>query len=183
MGNSFGQTRTLFTEQYGRSIQVNADGHPKWKTGGITVDWPSIPACPANGGTYYGATVADGQVTFEDGVVVKVGEKAIRYGACVVYDAALDTASVVDGDPNGAYRLALAGDTLVRGGTFLVNETVLEEDTNSNNMGVMVGGTMFRDRIVASASATNNLYDGTADAPSIAQIEGAMPLVSWALDN
>lgn len=179
MGNSFGVIKTLFIERFGRSIQANADGHPKYKSGGITVDWPSIPACPGNGVVYYGVTVANGQAEFEDGVVVKTGDKAIRYGAVLVYDATLDTASITDGDPNGAYRLALAADTLVRSQTFILNETVLEEDRNSNNIGVMDGGRMFRDRILVGT----DVYNGTLDAPTVAQIEAAMPLVSWALDN
>lgn len=201
MGNSFGVNRTLFTESFGRSIQANADGHPKYKAGGITVDWPLIPACPANGGTYYGATVANGQVSFEDGVVVKTGEKALRYGSVVVYVAGNDTAPVQDGDPNGAYRLALTGDgaIMTRSNTFIVNETVLEEDTNSNNIGVMDGGRLFRARIVKSdttqadtawvagdqAEAVVATYDsvGGGVPPTLAQIEAALPLVSWALDN
>ena len=113
MGNGLGE-RTLFTVEGGRSIQVTADGAPKFKAGGVTVDWADIPACGANGTTYYGVTVADGYATFEDNVKVAVGEKAIRYGTILAKDA---------GD--GKYRLALTGDTLVRGETYIVNETWL----------------------------------------------------------
>jgi hypothetical protein len=198
MGNSFGITRTLYTERFGRSIQVSADGAPKYKAGGITVDWPSIPACPANGNTYYGVTVANGQAEFEDGVIVKVGEKAIRYGSILMYDATLDTASVIDGDPNGAYRLALTGDTLARSQTFIVNETWLEEDASSNHIGVMDGGRMWRARIVKSdttvadnaavagdqSEAAVAVYvTGGGVPPTLAQIQTVFPLVSWALDN
>jgi hypothetical protein len=204
MGNSFGQTRILFTESFGRSIQANADGHPKYKAGGITVDWPSVPACPAIGSAYYGKTVVAGTdgigyVEFEDGVRVKVGEKALRYGTVVVYDATLDAAGapVTDGNPRGAYKPAAAG-TLVRSQTFIVNSTVLEEDYNSNHIGVMDGGRMFRARIVKSdTTVADTAYvvgdqsetaiavyaTGGVVPPTLAQIEAAMPLVSWALDN
>jgi len=196
MGNSFGQNRVLFAEQFGRSIQLSADGAPKYKAGGITVNWASIPACPANAGTYYGQTVANGQVTFEDGVVVKTGEKAIRYGSVMMFDSTLDIASVVDGDPNGGYRLALTGDTLKRSQTFLVNETWLEEDYNSNHIGVMDGGRMWRARLVKSDTtvAGTNATNGEAPVaaytsatasvpPTLAQIEAVFNLVVWALDN
>jgi hypothetical protein len=205
MGNSMGQTRTLFTERMGRSIQVSADGAPKYKAGGITVNWNAIYACPADTGTYYGKTVANGQVEFEDGVVVKVGEKAIRYGSIMVYDSALDldpTLTTGAGVPQGAYRLALTGDAAllaIRGNGFIVNETVLEEDTYSNHIGVMDGGRMWRARIVKSdvtqadttwvagdqAEAAVAAYtSATASVPpTLAQIEAGLPLVVWARDN
>lgn len=178
MGNSFGQTRTLFTERFGRSIQVSADGAPKYKAGGITFDWASVPALANGDATYQGvATVlvnGKREVTFEDGVVVKEGEKAVRYGTIVVYDSTLDTPSVVDGDPNGAYRPATGADVLVRSQTFIVNETWTEDDSSSNHFGVMDGGRMWRDRVLFG--------DGTTG-PTIAEVEAAMPLVVWALDN
>jgi hypothetical protein len=202
MGNSFGITRTLWTERLGRSIQVSADGAPKYKAGGITVNWASVPACPPNGGTYYGVTVANGQAEFEDGVIVKVGEKALRYGTVMIYDPALDLQPVTDGDPQGAYRPALTGDMATlgtRSNTFIVNETWLEEDNNSNHIGVMDGGRMFRARIVKStgtqadtawvagsqAETAVAVYDsvGGGVPPTLAAIETALPMVSWALDN
>ena len=193
MGNSFGQNRVLFTERFGRSIQVSADGAPKYKAGGITFDWASVPAL-AQGQAFYmgvatktdaaGATYAE----FEDGVIVKVNEKAIRYGTVVVYDPALDTASVVDGDPNGAYRPATGADAalMTRSNTFIVNETWTEDDSSSNHFGVMDGGRMWRARVLVAESVdtAGDLYTvGGAALPTLAAVEAAMPLVVWALDN
>ena len=181
MANTYG-IKTLFTETLGRTIQVSADGAPKYKAGGVTVDWTSIPACPANGDTYYGKTVASGKVTFEDGVEVKTGEKAIRYGSVLVYDATQDAVS----STTGGYILAVSG-TLVRSQTFIVNETWLEDDYVSSHPGVMDGGRMFRDRIVTSGSAPGNgitvYVTGGSTPPTNAQVEAAMPAVLWALDN
>ena len=177
MGNSLGE-RTLFTVSGGRSIQVTADGAPKFKAGGVTVDWADIPAVPATG-AYFGATVdtttaGEEFVTFEDNVKVMVGEKAIRYGTILVKDS---------GD--GKYRLALTGDTMKRGETYIVNETWLEDDTMSNHPGVMDGGRMFRERIVASAGTLNNtaLYvTGGGVPPTLAQMEAVMPGIVYAID-
>lgn len=150
MGNSIG-TRTLFSETMGRSIQVSADGAPKFKAGGVTIDWATVPA------------VAGSDVTFEDNVTVKVGEKALRYGS-IVYRLA-----------DGRYGLAtdvLPAGGLVRGETYIVNETWLEEDTNSNHPGVIDAGRVFRDRLLV----------GGAGQPALADVEAAMPGILYALD-
>lgn len=150
MANSIG-SRTLFTETWGRTIQLSADGAPKYKAGGVTVDWTTVPA------------VSGSAVTYEDGVVVKVGEKAIRYGSVLYllsdgrYGLATDTA------PSGGYK---------RGETYLVNETWLEEDNMSAHPGVIDGGRVFRSRILA----------GGTGQPTLAQIEPALPGIVYAID-
>jgi hypothetical protein len=58
--NTFGGT--------GRGIEVSSDGSPLWKTGGITIDWATV------------AAVATNDATIDDGLVVKVGNKYLRYG-------------------------------------------------------------------------------------------------------
>lgn len=148
MGNSLGE-RVLFTETFGRSIQVSADGAPKYKAGGVTVDWANV------------AAVSGSDVTFEDNVVVKVGEKAIRYGTIMMKHT------------DGTYRPALAADgaNLKRGETYIVNETWLETDNMSNHPGVIDGGRVFIDRLlVGGANVT------------LAQMEAAMPGIVYALD-
>lgn len=65
MGNSYGRN-VLGT--VGRSVQLSADGKPEMKTAGVTLDWGLIAA-------YSGA-----DLTLEDGVVIKDGEKYVRYG-------------------------------------------------------------------------------------------------------
>lgn len=149
MANTIGN-RTLFTETLGRSIQLSADGAPKYKAGGVTVNWATgVPA------------ISGSDVTYEDGVVVKVGEKALRYGTVLMRDT------------DGTYRVALAADgaNLKRGETYLVNETWLEEDNMSAHPGVIDGGRVFKARILSGGAY-----------PSIAQIEAAMPGILYALD-
>ena len=136
MGNSIGET-TLFTVTTGRSVQVSADGSQKFKAGGVTVDWATVPAVGANATTYYTRdVVANGMVTFEDNVQVLTGEKVLRYG------------SILFRQNDGTYALADNTSTLVRGETYIVNETWLESDVMSNHPGVMDGGRMFKDRIL-----------------------------------
>jgi hypothetical protein len=162
MGNSYGE-RTLFTTTFGRSIQVSADGNPKFKAGGVTIDWSTVPAVGANASTYYtGDVVANGKLTFEDNVEVFVGEKVLRYG------------SIVTRQSDGTYRLATdaAPATPVRGETFIVNETWLETDVDSNHPGVIDGGRVFRARL---------LYGG-AGQPSVAEVEAAMPGILYVTD-
>ena len=170
MGNSLGE-RVLFTETFGRSIQVSADGAPKYKAGGATIDWSTVVACPANASTYYAITVANGKVTFEDNVDVLVGEKALRYGTILMRDAG-----------TGKFRPALTADgaSLKRSETFILNETVLESDTMSELVGVMDGGRMFRDRIAYAANTATVMATGVP--PTAAQMEAVMPGIVYALD-
>lgn len=161
MGNGLGE-KTLFTATVGRSIQVlaNAQG-ARWKTGGVTVDWATVPAVGANATTYYtGDVVANGKITLQENVEVLTGEKVIRYG------------SVLYKQGDGTY--ALATDTLpatpIRGETFVVNETWLEDDNMSNHPGVLDGGKVFRSRLLI----------GGAGQPSVAEFEAAMPGILYA---
>jgi hypothetical protein len=66
VGNTYGRQ---LLDTVGRSVQVTADGRPEMKPGGVTVDWNNTVAA-----------VAGSDVTYEDGVVVRVGEKGLRYG-------------------------------------------------------------------------------------------------------
>jgi len=143
MGNSIsGLRRNL--ETWGRSIQLSADGAPKAKAGGVTMDWTTVPA------------VAGSAITYEDGVTVGVGQKALRYGSVIYRIPA-----------TGLYGLADNATALVFGETYLVNETVLEEDRNSNHPAAIDGGRVFRDRIKA----------GGATEPTLAAVHEAVPVV------
>jgi len=160
MGNGIGE-RTLWTSTFGRSIQVlaNAQG-ALWKTGGVTMDWTDVPAVGANATTYYtGDVVAGGKVTFEDNVQVLTGEKVLRYG------------SVIYKKVDGTYALATdATGALVKGETFVVNETWLEEDLMSNHPGVLDAGKVFKARLLV----------GGAGQPTLAGFNTAMPGILFA---
>jgi hypothetical protein len=150
MGNTFGRNTI---ETAGRSIQVSADGRPEFKAVGITLDWATI------------AAVAGSDVTWLDGLVVKVGEKGLRYGQVVTKI----TASGLYGpyDPG-----AVDGrQTLARGDCFVVNESIREDELNSNHPPVFDGGLSFVSRIIQSGGGAASLAAG----PTLANLLTAFP--------
>src|SRR5215211_5062435 len=89
MGNGYGRN-VLGT--VGKSIQLSADGKPEMKSGGVTVDWALFTA-------HSGA-----DLVLEDGVIIKDGEKYIRYGQCITKVTTPEVQTIdLSGadDPNG----------------------------------------------------------------------------------
>lgn len=56
--------------QSGRVVPASADGLPRYKPGGVTLDWATVPA-------------AGSPMTLSDGTPIKTGERFIRYGTVV----------------------------------------------------------------------------------------------------
>jgi len=159
MGNGIGD-RIFFTTTIGRTIQAlaNAQG-ARWKVGGTTFDWTTVPAVDVDASTYYtGDVVSNGMIVLQDTVQVVTGDKVLRYG------------SVIYKQVDGTYALATDTTTLVKGETFIVNETVQESDRMSNNIGVLDGGKVFKERLLA----------GGAGQPAFADLEAAMPGILYA---
>jgi hypothetical protein len=150
VGESFGR-RSVDTA--GRSIQVSADGKPEMKSVGLTVDWSLVGA------------ITGSDVTWLDGVTVKVGEKALRYGQvlCLVTATGL----------YGPYDFAAADgrQTPTRDAIFIVNETIREDEMESNHPPVLDGGKCFRDRIIQSGVGVHSLAAG----PTLAEMLAVMP--------
>jgi hypothetical protein len=92
-GNTYGRQ---LLDTVGRSIQVSADGRPEMKTAGVTVDWDNTVAA-----------VTGADVTYEDGVLVKVGEKALRYGQvlCRITTQPAQTITVTGGPTGGTFTV------------------------------------------------------------------------------
>jgi hypothetical protein len=150
MGNTFGRN---VIETAGRSIQVSADGRPEFKAAGVTVDWSLVGA------------VTGSDVTWLDGVVVKVGEKALRYGQvlCMVTATGL----------YGPYDFAAADgrQTPAAGSTFVVNESIREDELNSNHPPVFDGGLIFLSRVIQAGVGVHSLAAG----PTLAELLAALP--------
>lgn len=68
----------------GSTIQVTADGFPEWHPIGITIDWSTV------------AAVSGSDATYEDGTVVKVGQKGIPFGTvlCKITTAEVQTLTI-----------------------------------------------------------------------------------------
>jgi hypothetical protein len=150
MGNTFGRNTV---ETAGRSIQVSADGRPEFKAAGVTVDWALVGA----------QTGSD--VTWLDGVTVHVGEKALRYGQVLCKVTASGLYAPYDpGAANGQQLLA-------RGDCFIVNESIREDELNSNHPPVFDGGLCFLSRILQTGVAAHTLAGG----PTLAELLAAFP--------
>jgi hypothetical protein len=93
MGTSYGQSTIT---NVGTSIQLQSDGHPEMKPGGVTVDWSTITAVSAD-------------VTLDDGVTVFSGEKYLRYGQLLtmIGTAEVQTVTFTGGPTAGTATLTL----------------------------------------------------------------------------
>lgn len=94
MGNTFGFS---VVDTIGGSIQVSADGRPEMKSAGVTIDWTSVTA------------ISGADVTYADGVVVKIGEKALRYGQVLtkVGVGEINTVTLASGSSGDTFTLTV----------------------------------------------------------------------------
>jgi hypothetical protein len=148
----------------GRQIMVAADGFPEWKTGGVTIDWATV------------AAVSGSDATLDDGTVVKVGQKYLRYGQVLTY--------ITASGKYGPYDAAATDgrQTLARGRCSILNETVLENGPlpglpapPSDHPAVLEGGLVWRTRLLAT-TGTASLAAG----PTFTALEGALPRLRYA---
>ena len=151
--SSFG-TNTIQT--IGKRIQVSADGLPRWKAGGITLDWSTV-------------TAVSSDTTLDDGTVVKSGDKYLRYGTVLTqitaggkYGECLTNLS------DGRQTVTAA----VRGAAFILNETVVQSEPGSDHPAVFDGGRVYKGRLV---------YGGS-NQPTEANIETMFPGITFVAD-
>lgn len=87
MGSSFGQT---LLQQVGNSLSVSADGRPRAKIAGVTVDWNTVAAVGAD-------------TNVSVGIIIPAGEKFIRHGQvlCRILTTAEVQTVTVGGTPTG----------------------------------------------------------------------------------
>lgn len=147
--SSFG--RSIF-DSAGKSIQVTADGKPECKQGGITVDWALV-----------GAQGSD--VTWLDGVVVAAGEKGLRYGQIMCLVTASNLYAPYDPAAANGQQL------LIVGKTFILNESMRQDEVASDHPVAIYGGLCFLNRILQSGVATHTLALG----PTLAELLAVFP--------
>jgi hypothetical protein len=146
--------RTL--ETGGRGIQVSADGVPRWKAGGVTIDWSTVTAVTED-------------TTLDDGTIVKNGDKYLRYGTILT--------QITVGGKFGECLTNLSDGretvtNAVRGRAFILNETVVYSEPHSDHPAVFDGGLVFKGR----------LKYGGANQPTEANIETMFPAITFVAD-
>ena len=142
---------------YGRSIMASADGVPRWKTGGVTIDWSTVTAVAAD-------------VTLADGRVVKAGQKYLRYGKVLT--------KITTGGKFGPYDADASDgrEILARGNCFILNETVImDQDLASDHKAVFDGGRVFEARVTDIVDVSTHQIAN----PSLADLNTAFPDVTW----
>lgn len=147
-------TRTI--ETIGRSIRVSADGVPRWKAGGVTVDWSLVSAVNAD-------------TTLDDGTVVRAGDKYLRFGQVLTQVTAGGKYGPADTSASDGRQLV---DATVRGKSFILDETVVYSEPGSDHPAVFDGGRVFKGRI---------LYGGS-NQPTEANIETMFPGITFVAD-
>ncbi len=115
----------------GSSIEVSADGRPEAKTGGVTIDWPTIVA------------VSGADVALDDGITVPIGEKYLRYGqvVCLVTGGEITTLTITAGSGNVTVTVNGQTATVAFDATAGTIDTALEALSTVGVGGVAVTGT------------------------------------------
>jgi hypothetical protein len=83
----------------GRVVRASADGVPRWKAGGITLDWSTVPVL---------STTVD--TTFGDGTVVKANQRGLRYGTILTKINASEGDTLAIDATGGTYTLSVTVD-------------------------------------------------------------------------
>jgi hypothetical protein len=87
--------RTVLSNNSVLPTRVSADGSPKYKAGGGTIDWSTV------------AAVSGSDVTLPDGSVIKIGQKYLRYGQVVSKITTGETQTITGTATSGSGTLTL----------------------------------------------------------------------------
>lgn len=156
--------RNQFTNNSVNATRVSVDGSPKYKTGGITIDWTTV-AAPGS------------LQTLPDNSTIQAGNKFLRYGQVLT--------KITASGKYGPYDPAAADgrQTLARGNAFIADETILQYPGESAAVsgavdqvgGVIEGGECWIDRVLQSGVGAASLAAG----PTLANLETTFPRCSW----
>jgi hypothetical protein len=104
-------------------------------------------------------------VIYLDGVLVQIGEKALRYGQVLT--------KITASGKYGPYDPAAVDgrQTLTNGEAFILNETAREDDVASDHPAVIAGGLVFLSRIIQSGGGAASLAAG----PTLANLLATFP--------
>jgi hypothetical protein len=149
----------------GTNVEVSADGAPECKIGGATLDWATFAALGAD-------------TTYNDGVTVKAGEKAARYGQVINR-----ITSTANGGTVGMYGpfdpAATDGRQTLGDDTYVINRTVLAAEPVDQYPQAIFGGRVWLDRILQSGVGAASLAAG----PTLAALRAALPRLKFVTGN
>ena len=127
-------------------LSILSKGEGEFKPAGFTIDWSGVSA------------VSGSAVTLNDGEVIAIGSKYLRYGTIIIDDG------------TGKYVAATDSSTLVPGKTFILVSTISDQDDTSPVFGGAVdGGRVYKARVLA----------GGAGQPTWANVYAALPKISY----
>ena len=151
-------TRVIF--QGGRWIGVVASGSPRYKTGGITLDWTTVTA------------VSSDTTLTKDGRVVLNGQSYIEMGTVLC--------KITASGKYGPYASGASDgrQTLARGQCYILNRTIIKEqdlhsDHPSEVFDGIVNGAAYVDRIASDGT------NGISTNPNRATLNTAFPELTW----
>jgi hypothetical protein len=161
--------RETFDTIGGFGITLTADGAPVAKAGGVTLAWAAVPALAA-------------VYTFKHEDIAQAGEKVIRYGTILCKITSSTTATEVGkympymtgtitgtGDATINTLAAVGGITrvqsLAEGSVFAVNQSVHENDRQSDFPAAIDGGRVYKRRLLVvgygdGTGGDNDVADG-----------------------
>lgn len=162
--------RNSLTNNLIAPTRVSADGSPKYKTGGATLDWSTV--AQAGAGT--------SNVTLADGSVVTAGAKVLRYGQVLTKITASGKLGPYDDGASDGRQ------TLTRGNCYIADQTIIQYPggaagnsvVNDQVGGLIEGGEVWQDRILQSGTNTHSLNAG----PTFAELATAFPTLTFAKD-
>lgn len=139
---------------YGREVHVTATDDAEYKVGGVTLDWDLINA------------VSGSAATLDDGTIVPVGYKYIRYGTPLAMVTNTGLYAPADSTANNGLQ------TWTAGRFFVLDTTVLENTpgqlgrvVDPDHPPVIDGGTVYAARMNV----------GGAGQPTLAQVLAVLP--------
>ena len=155
--SSYGR-QTLNTT--GSPLQISADGLADWKSGGVTIDWSTVPAAGAD-------------TTFASGLVLKAGQQGLPAGTVLAQITASGKYGPVATNAGGATAATDGRQTIAFGACGILNEDLLEfgpiglgyGSGPSDHTGLIEGGLIWPAR----------LQVGGAGQPTLAQLVAALP--------
>ena len=144
----------------GMGLHLSVDGKPEYILGGITIDWTTV------------AAVSGADVLLKDGNLIKIGQKYLRYGQVMARITATGKWGPYDPAAADGRQTAPAAGVPLCVLDVTHTESVYGGPTTRATVFAsgIVGGYIWRDRLIAHATTAN-----LANGPTLATLLAALP--------